>query len=157
MSSEKENPYPGLRQMSFDIDMEKLNIAFESDELRVYGVIAEWDMGSATVTMVAFITGDTSLYLSSGGGFIGAGKHQDVSEMVFDFVNLSNTMLELASQDDSTDLPGTEEIHFHFKTNKGKYLIRDTMENMNTDSDNAQFFGAVNQVLALIRLKSGQE
>lgn len=151
----QENPYPGLREMAFSTSPEQLNIVFQDNELAVYGVIAEWNMGDATITLVAYATGDTSLYLSSGGIFIGAGQHTDVNELVKSFVQFSNTMLENASHDESNSMPVGDEIKFHFKTNKGKYVVIDRMSNIESrTTQNAKYFDAINQVITAIRIKS---
>ena len=40
-------------------------------------VVMDWNLGGQSVaTLVAFADGTTSLYLSSGGGFLGAGTHR---------------------------------------------------------------------------------
>lgn len=47
------------------------------DDIRC--VVMDWNLGGESVsTLVAFDDGTTSLYLSSGGGVIGAGSHQSV-------------------------------------------------------------------------------
>ena len=42
-------------------------------------VLMDWNVGGGVATLVAFDDGSTSLYFSSGGGFIGAGAHQNVA------------------------------------------------------------------------------
>jgi hypothetical protein len=43
-------------------------------------VVMDWNVGQAVATLVAFEDGTTSVYLSSGGGFIGAGTHESVKQ-----------------------------------------------------------------------------
>ena len=44
-------------------------------------VVMDWNLGGGNVaTLVAFDDGTTSLYLSSGGGIIGAGAHETVKQ-----------------------------------------------------------------------------
>lgn len=42
-------------------------------------VVFDWNIGNGIATVVAFADGTTSLYLSSGGGVIGAGTHEPVA------------------------------------------------------------------------------
>ncbi|MEO5816482.1 MAG: hypothetical protein ABIT20_14510 [Gemmatimonadaceae bacterium] len=42
------------------------------------GVVYEWSVGNGVATLVAFDDGTTSIYLSGGGGFIGAGTREPV-------------------------------------------------------------------------------
>jgi hypothetical protein len=41
-------------------------------------VVYDWQFGAGTASLVAFEDGSTSLYLIPGGGFIGAGAHENV-------------------------------------------------------------------------------
>jgi hypothetical protein len=54
------------------------------------------DMGmdSSIVTVVSFATGDASIYLSSGGGFIGGSNYETIKTLSQQFVTLSNSYLE---------------------------------------------------------------
>ena len=53
--------------------------AADSDEVKC--VVMDWNLGGETVaTLVAFADGTTSLYLTSGGGILGAGSHENVRE-----------------------------------------------------------------------------
>jgi hypothetical protein len=44
----------------------------------ILAVMYDWEIGRGVVTLVAFHDGTTSVYLSSGGGFIGTGSQQSV-------------------------------------------------------------------------------
>jgi hypothetical protein len=44
-------------------------------------VVMDWNIGSGVATLVAFRDGTTSIYLSSGGGVIGAGAHESVTRV----------------------------------------------------------------------------
>ena len=49
-------------------------------------VVMDWNLGGGNVaTLVAFDDGTTSLYLSSGGGIIGAGAHETVKQAAAQF------------------------------------------------------------------------
>ena len=44
----------------------------------VRAVVYDWQIGPGTASLVAFDDGSTSVYLIPGGGFIGAGAHENV-------------------------------------------------------------------------------
>ena len=44
----------------------------------IRAVVYDWDVDDGTATLVTFEDGATSVYLSTGGGVIGAGKHEAV-------------------------------------------------------------------------------
>ncbi|XOV66572.1 MAG: hypothetical protein ACFHU9_13170 [Fluviicola sp.] len=151
----KENPYPGLRTMAFSVSSEDLGLNLDETNSSLYGVIMDWDMGNGIVTLVAYKSGDTSLYISSGAGFIGAGRHQDVNQLVKSFVAESESLIENAQPDSSNELPVDGGIVFHFLTKNGKYAIKDNINSMeNKTSPNLGFFEAANQVISAIRIAS---
>src|SRR3970040_739511 len=73
----KENPFEELRNRAFKTTPEDLELSLPDNKTVVYGVIMDWEMGGAVATTVSYQTGDASLYLSSGGGVIGGGQHQN--------------------------------------------------------------------------------
>ena len=44
----------------------------------IRAVVYDWQIGAGTASLVAFDDGSTSIYLIPGGGFIGAGAHDNV-------------------------------------------------------------------------------
>lgn len=152
---EAKNPYHDLRNMAFAMQADALGLASEANDPNLYGVIMDWDMGNGVVTLVTYRTGDTSLYISSGGGFIGAGQHEDVNQLVQSFVAISDPMLQEARKDEDTGLPGQGEIVFHFLTTQGKFTLRDKLSAMeDRTSPYLPYFEAANQVITAIRIAS---
>jgi hypothetical protein len=151
----QENQYSHLRNMAFNIKASDLDLSFDDDSQGLYGVIMDWDMGNGIVTMVSYKTGDTSLYMSSGAGFIGAGRHQDVNQLVREFVKESEGLIASANSNDSEELPENGDIYFHFMTNNGKLTIKDNISAMeNQTSPQLGYFEAANQVITAIRVAS---
>ena len=65
--------------MALGITREKAGLADTFGLTEPWGVIMDWVVSSATATMVAFSNGHASIYLSTGGGFIGGGEsHESV-------------------------------------------------------------------------------
>src|SRR6185503_9039174 len=72
-----DNPYAGLRSLALGTTAETLKLGnWGPDDC--YGILMETGYETAVATLVCFVTGDTSLYFSNGGGVIGAGKHANV-------------------------------------------------------------------------------
>jgi hypothetical protein len=69
-------------------------------------------MYGATLSTVFYKTGDTSLYLSSGGGIIGGGQHESVNRAAKKFVELAQTYLEKATIAATTPLSSIDEVKF---------------------------------------------
>ncbi len=60
-------------------------------------------------------SGDASMYLSSGGGVMGGGQHQNVYSAAKDFVRLAQTYLDKAARTEKTTLPAPAAVSFTTK------------------------------------------
>ena len=151
----KENAFEGLRNMAFSATPEQLGLSLPTDKTVVYGVIMDWEMGGATATAVSYQTGDASLYLSSGGGVIGGGQHQNVNSAAKQFVVLAQTFLDKATKTETTPLPKENVVKFYLLTNKGVYVGQEEMKNFeNNTSIWLGLFEEGNNVLTELRKTS---
>lgn len=148
----EENAFEGLRNMAFNATPEQLEISLPPDKTIVYGVVMDWEMGGATATTVSYQTGDASLYLSSGGGFIGGGQHQNVNNAAKQFVSLAQTFLDKTAKTETTSLPLTDEVKFYLLTNNGIFVGQEHIRNFeNNSSSLLNLFKEGNNVLTEIR------
>lgn len=151
----KNNPYNDLRDMALSATAEKIGVQLPMDQTKIYGIIMDWDLGEGTVTLVSFISGDASLYLSSGGGFIGGGGHENVKEASRSFINKAETYLSKTNKTDVTPLPDKNGVNFYFLTNKGKFVAQEEVKNVETNSSEwADLFDEANKLITEIRISS---
>ena len=151
----KENAFEGLRNMAFTATPEQLGLSLPTDKTVVYGVIMDWRMGGATATTVSYQTGDASLYLSSGGGVIGGGEHQNVNSSAKQFVTLAQTFLDKTTKTETTPLPDKDIVKFYLLTNKGIYVGQETINNFENNSSTwLKLFKEGNNVLTELRKTS---
>lgn len=109
-------------------------------------------MEGAIVTTVAYQTGDASLYLSSGGGVIGGGQHQNVNSAAKQWVTLAQTFLDKTTKTETTPLPGEDVVKFYLLTNKGVYVGQEQMKNLENNSSSwFKLFEEANSVLTALR------
>jgi hypothetical protein len=79
-SAESDAPvYDDLRGMVLQLDPGEAGLTPTAALPRAYGVVMDTVYSSGAATLVALADGTTSLYLSSGGGTIGAGQHESVA------------------------------------------------------------------------------
>lgn len=71
--------YSGLRRMVLELNPADAGITPTDRLPRVWGVVMDTGYPNGNATVVALADGTTSLYLSSGGGIIGAGEHASVA------------------------------------------------------------------------------
>lgn len=147
-----ENPYPGLRTQSFSITPEQLQLKLDDTKTIVYGLIMEWDITDAVISVVTFQTGDASMYISTGQIFIGGVAHENIKNSALIFINSGQEYLSLAKPTTETPLPDKGYVRFYFLTNKGKFYIQDTVENIeNSKSNLTRLFELGNNVITEYR------
>jgi hypothetical protein len=151
----KENAFEGLRNMAITATPEQLGLSLPTDKAIVYGVVMDWEMGGATATTISYQTGDASFYLSSGGGVIGGGQHQNVNSAAKQFVRLAQTFLDKATKTELTPLPSTKEVKFYLLTNNGVYVGQEQMKNFENNSSTwLKLFEEGNNVFTELRKTS---
>ena len=153
----EQNPYIDMRKMALTVTAEQLGFQIPEDSIKVYGIITDLDMGGGTATVVTYLTGDASIYLSSGGGFIGAGQHENVKKVTKEFVENGHLISFKGKQYENTDLPTNGNANFYFLSNSRNTKITESIAKMESgESEFSKLFADLNNVMTEIRLKSGQ-
>jgi hypothetical protein len=154
----KTNTFNDLRAMAFSATPEQLQLSLPSDKTVVYGVIMDWGIDTATATIVSYQTGDASMYLSSGGGVIGGGQHQNVNSAAKHFVSLAQSYLDKAEKSETNSLPPQDEVKFYLLTNKGTYVGQESMRNFEDNSSAwLPLFEEANKVLTELRMTTEKQ
>jgi len=153
----KDNAYEGLRNMAFTVSPDTLGLTLSKEKTEVYGVIMDWEMGGAIATTIAYMTGDASMYTSTGGGVIGGGQHQNVNSAAKQLIKVAQTYLDKAVKIVTTPLPQTDNVKFYLLTNKGIYVGQEAMSNFENNSSKwLGLFEQANIVLTELRKTSGE-
>jgi len=148
----KENPYNGLRNMALSTTASMLKLSLPKDKLTVYGVVMDWGMEQGTATIVAYQTGDASLYLNPGGGIIGGISHNNVSKAAKQFVSVAQQYVNKAMKTATHPLPKTDNVNFYLLTNQGIYVGHETIKNFeNNSSQWLPLFEAGNELITELR------
>ena len=106
----------GLRRLVLSTSPADLGLTVDADPERVYGVLMETGYDAAVVTVVSLLDGTTSMYVSTGGGTIGAGEHGPVAEATRAFVALAQVFVGQTEPTTDFDLPGVGRVRFHALT-----------------------------------------
>jgi hypothetical protein len=145
-----DNPYEGLRKMAFKRNLQELGLSLSDKE--IFGVIMDWDIGHGIVTLVAYKTGDASMYLSSGGGIIGGGPNPNVNGAAKLFVDQSKKYFEKSQRMYAIPLPEKDSVRFYFLTTKGKFCVQEKLEKIeNHSSPYVDYFNEANNLIAELR------
>jgi len=154
-SNVQENPFKDLREMSLSVTADQIGIQILDDQTKVFGIVMDWDLGNGIATVVGYESGDASMYLSSGGGVIGGGQHDNVRSVVIPYIKLGQDYLSKTTKTETTPLPDQNCIRFYLLTNNGTYYVQEKMENIEKEnSDWLKLFEGANKVLTELRLIS---
>lgn len=90
----------------------------------VYGAVIDVGQRQGAATLVALADGTTSLYLSTGGGVIGAGEHASVATASRSLlVELARHRSELEPAEDDEALPGEGLVRIHLLHTDGRRSV----------------------------------
>lgn len=140
----KANPaiYPAMRRNALEMKVP------ETPGGGVGLLLMDWIVANGTATVLASADGTASVYLSSGGGFIGGGqRYPQIGEAARRAVKLANEALPLAAKTTTYDLPKAGDVHFYLKTSEAVYLAVAREEKLRGGSDPLTKLGGMMQAI----------
>lgn len=108
-----------LRSRIFGLSPGAIGISRENTDGEVWGVVMESGLGPGFYTLVVLADGTTSLYLSTGGGIIGAGEHESVRKASRELIEVGNRHADAAVPASSTAPPANGATRFFLLTFDG--------------------------------------
>lgn len=87
----------------------------------VFGAAMEIAFPEGVATVVALGDGTASLYLESGGGVIGTGRHERVHRAALALIETADRLAFAGDPDDAPPLPDAGEVRFHWLTEAGPH------------------------------------
>ncbi len=127
--------YLGLRNSALHLSRAEIGIPPAPSPDEPWGVMMDWGMDDGAATVVAFSDGNASVYLSSGGGFIGGGQSDEaVRKAAKDMVAVA---AECRSQTHPTKvypLPKNGDVSFYLLTDKGVFSASATVKDLMSHS-----------------------
>ena len=108
-------------------------------------------------TLVAFATGDASLYFSTGGGVIGGVTHENVARAARHFVSTAQGYTDGMETVTVTPLPDPGEVRFYLLTPQGPLAAEADEEDLGKRRHElSPLFYAGQEVITELRLTSEQ-
>jgi hypothetical protein len=114
--------YTKLRHMLLDMNADALNLD-PSRRGPVWGVMIEFGVDDATVTLVGLADDTTSLYTSTGGGMIGAGFHEQVAVATRNLLSVVTAHLPDIPRSDDQSLPADGRWVIRALTDSGHHAV----------------------------------
>jgi hypothetical protein len=126
--------YLGLRNMALGITRQKAGLAATYGPTEPWGVIMDWVVSNATATIIAFSNGHASIYLSTGGGFIGGGEsHESVHNAAKKMVAVAAECQPHTHATSEYPLPQKQdEILFYLLTDAGIFTVGASKEDFSS-------------------------
>ena len=120
--------------------------------------LMEIGLEGGTATLVAIADGSTSLYLSNGGGVIGAGEHASVREAASVFLRSASDHSDKLEATTDQPLPAARKVRF-FVNNGGSLRTAEAEEEKLTKGAHAlsDLYAAGQKVLTAIREASNDQ
>jgi hypothetical protein len=142
--------YKTLRDQIFSVSSADLGLPPGTTP---YGAVMEFDVGHETVTVVAYATGDASIYFSNGGGMIGGVGQPEIAEAAKAFVEATRAVSGSLSTADGFPRPVAAEVRFYVLTTEGVLTVAASIEAVASGSDTlSSLFNAANGVITQYRL-----
>ena len=108
--------YHELRWRLLTVPVSELKLSPSPEHPVVWAGFMDWHVGSGVATLVAIADGTVSLYLSHGGGVIGAGTHEEVLRVARRFLATLEAHRASLAPVDSPPLPGPGRVRFIART-----------------------------------------
>jgi len=114
--------YRRWRDVIFAVTSGQVDVSTDKPN-QVYGVIMDVGLSDDfIITITAFPTGESSLRTTIGGGTIGLGGDEFVTERAKHIVMLAQYLIEKATRINNHNLPKSQKVYFYFLTTSGLML-----------------------------------
>ena len=145
-----------LRSMVLHINPKDIGISKSDEFPNVWGTLMEIGMSGAVVTVVSLADNTTSIYFSSGGGFIGAGGHPEVANASRQLIQCSEKYLALIPLAIACPIPTQEHVRFHLLTFDGYRSVEITVSDVQNPSHPLHpLYVCGQKVITEVRIKEG--
>lgn len=121
----------------------------------VQSVLMDWHVDHGTVTVLAAADGSASLYLSSGGGFLGGGqRHPEIREAALHAVAVATSLQSQFEQTEMTALPSLGDVTFYVTMGCGIRMVVASEARLRAGTDPlAALGGAMQRIVTEYRLR----
>jgi len=113
--------YLGLRNLMLTGSRAKFSLDPTSSPTEPWGVLMDWQVSNGAATVVAMSDGSASIYLSSGGGFLGGKGQEPIRDAAKKAVASAAEAQPRLSKTETFPLPEPGEVRFYTLTDDGVY------------------------------------
>lgn len=125
-----KHTYTDLRNRALQSTRTTLNLPPTADSTQAWGVLMDWGIPQGTATVVALADGSASVYLSSGGGFIGGEGHETIRKAAQRMVSVAREVQAQMKATTTYPLPKEGEVVFYSLTDNGVFTAHAAEEDL---------------------------
>lgn len=152
-SKDPKDIYLGLRNVMLGGSRAKFSLPETSRPTEPWGVLMDWGVTKGTATVVAMSDGSASVYLSSGGGFIGGAGQEPIRNAAQKAVAIARDVRLPAKPVSIFPLPEQHGVFFYFLTDDGVFTVQSNDQEMKSSSHPLKEIGdAMQEVITQYRL-----
>jgi hypothetical protein len=137
--------FEGLRGQALKVSRQTIGLPAPPAPSQAWGVVMDWGVANGTVTIVAFSDGNASIYLSSGGGFIGGSSHEAIRNAAKKMVAAAVECQQFAHPTKAYPLPETGAVTFYVLTDDGVLAASASETDLRQHSDPLSSLGEAGQ------------
>jgi hypothetical protein len=114
--------YLGLRNVALQNPRAKIQGSSTSKPGEPFAVLMDWGIPGGTATVAAYDDGTASVYLSSGGGYLGGGQsHESIRNAATKTVEIASELRSLMQPTTTYPLPQRGQVAFYVRTDAGVF------------------------------------
>jgi hypothetical protein len=115
-----ESVYLGLRNLALQNPPTKIQGASTAEPGEPFAVLMDWGIPAGTASVAAYADGSASVYLSSGGGYLGGGQsHESIRNAAMKTVEIASELKSLMQPTTTYPLPQRGQVTFYVRTDAG--------------------------------------
>src|SRR5579859_1781044 len=119
-SASASSSYLGLRNLALQSPLTEVPSAISAKPGEPFAVLMDWGIPAGTATVAAYADGTASVYLSSGGGFLGGGQaHESIRNAAIRTVEIAGELKNLMQPTTTYPLPQRGQVVFYVRTSVG--------------------------------------
>jgi hypothetical protein len=112
--------YLGLRNLALQNPPATIQGASIAKPGEALAVLMDWGIPAGTATVAAYADGTASIYLSSGGGYLGGGQsHESIRNAAMRTVEIASELKSLMRPTTTYPLPQSGQVTFYVRTDVG--------------------------------------
>lgn len=126
--SSPEDAMKSLRLMALQMSPAEFDFKPSRELPHVFGVLMDWPVDKAVVSVVSFRDGTTSLYTTGTFGILGGGFHESVQMASREFLICGEACYEDALPSKDFSYPSPDRMRFYLMCYDGLRMLEDTQD-----------------------------